>query len=331
MPTLWFSYSAVSTLDDPEPISSPYTIAYHLGHFLREKVSERGWVFEYRNLDEPYRDDARAGDIVIGHTLYPDGWINHALDSQAKAKFILQPYQHQMVGEGEIPWIKALFAKADHLLLVTGPYWWDTMDKSPYADWKEKATRLDMAVNAEHHPFSKTRWNAPGKRKFLCMGTDKPYKGLDWIADLFRQCGYHLGYYGDAGRERFEHVPQFFNYGGNVFTPDVQAQITHEYDFFVSLGRADANPTTLLETACWGLIPLCNPQSGYWPGEPFVPLRTPDSLDDTLQNLEMLDMLQRRDEGDLAEMAMQIRAKVAGRYTWQRFCEAVWTEVEKAI
>lgn len=331
MPTLFFCYSAVSTLDDPEPIASPYTLTYHVGRFLRDRTRELGWSFEYHNLDEPFAANVGPLDIVIGHTLHPDGWMNHALDSNAKAKFILQPYQHMMTAPSETPWILDLFSKAEHLLLVTGPYWWDTMVNSPYFEWKAKATRLDMAVNPEWHPFSKTHWNAPGKRKFLCMGRDAPYKGLDLIADLFRQAGAHLGYYGDAPFERFAHVPQFNHHGGNVFTPDYQALMTREYDFFVSLGRADANPTTLLETSCWGMLALCNAQSGYWPGEPFMPLVTPKNPEDTLVNLEMIDMLQRRDEGELRDLACQIREKVVGHYTWERFCATVWAEVEKVL
>lgn len=331
MPKLYFCYSAVSTLDDPEPISSPYSLTWHVGRFLRDKAIQHGYEFAYRNLDEKYGDEIGAGDIVIGHTLYPDGWMNGALDSKAKAKFVLQPYHHDMVGVSEIPWIKALFAKADRLLFVTGPYWFDTMERGPFGDWKARATRIDMAINAEQHRSSKTAWNKPGKRKFLAIGADSPCKGFDWIADLFRQCGYHLGYYGSAPMERFAHVPQFYHYGGAIFTPAVQADITREYDFFVSLARSDANPTTLLETTAWGLLAFANQESGYWPGEPFVPLKAPCTRNDMLDNLEMLDMAQRMDDYELRALAARTQAKIVGHYTWSRFCASVWAEVEKVL
>ena len=31
----------------------------------------------------------------------------------------------------------------------------------------------------------------------------------------------------------------------------------------ITLGSADANPTTILEAMAWGLIPVCSVQSGY--------------------------------------------------------------------
>ena len=200
------------------------------------------------------------------------------------------------------------------------------MDEGLYGDWKSKATRLDMAINPALHPHSKTRWNPPGKRRALAIGADIPYKGLDLVADFARCGGFHLGYFlGSAPRERFANVPQFIHYGGADFTPELQKHLTDEYDFFISLARGDANPTTLLETASWGLIPLCNKESGYWGGEPFVELRK----DDMLFNLTQLDVLQAMPEYKLNELSTCIRRQVAANHTWQQFNETVWSEVEK--
>lgn len=327
MATLWFSYSTVYGIDGPEPPNSPYTITHHLGRFLRERAAQLGYAFEYRNLDTDQVDTLGADDIVIGHTWYPDGWMNRALDSKANIKLVIQPYSPGMVAESERPWIKALFAKADRLLLITGPYWFDAMPDGPFAEWHGKTTRLDMAINPVMHPHSKTKWGAPGKRRCLAMGSDIPAKGLDLVADLARIGGFHLGYYGNAPIGRFEHVPQFSHYGGAVFTPDKQAEITAEYDLFISLARSDANPTSLLETASWGMLPLCNVQSGYYPDKPFMELRT----DDLPFNLEKIDSLQTMPEYQLKQLAAQVRQDVIEHHTWQRFCETVWSEVEKRL
>lgn len=323
--TLWFSYSTVFGLDAPEPPNSPYTITWNLGRFLRTKAAERGYAFEYRNLDAPFTETIGPDDVVIGHPWWPDGWMSGALNSDAKAKFILQPYQKNIVGENESWWIKDLAAKADHLFFVTGCYWWDTMADGLYGDWKDKATRLDMAINPAMHPHSKVKWNAPGKRRVLAVGADTHYKGLDMIADLARCSGFHLGYFGNAPYERFAHVPQFKHYGGADFTPELQRHLTSEYDFFISLARGDANPTTLLETALWGLLPMCNQESGYWPGEPFVELRK----DDMLFNLCQLELLQAMPEYKLNETTAFIRRQIIEQHTWTRFNETVWAEVEK--
>lgn len=327
MPTIWFSYSTVAGIDADEPCNSPYTVTWNVGRFLRDKASSLGYGFEYRNLDSDAVDKIGTKDIIIGHTWFPDGAMNRALDSKARAKFVLQPYQPDMVGAGERDWIKALFAKADHLLFITGRHWWDAMPETPFASWRDMATRLDMAINPALHPHSKVHWNAPGKRRFLCIGADIPAKGLDNIAALFRQHRSHLGYYGPAPLERFEHVPQFYHHAGALFTPEYQVGITREYDAFVSLANSDANPTTLLESAAWGLLPLCNAESGYVADQPFMELRR----DDLLFNLEQLDAVQSMEEYELRNRTEAIRAEVVANYNWDKFNATLWAQVEKYL
>lgn len=325
MPTLWFSYSTVFGLDAPEPLNSPYSITWNLGRFLRTKSAEHGYAFEYRNLDDVTPVTIGPDDIIIGHSWYPDGFLTSTLDRECKARFLLQPYQHDIVGRNESWWIKKIADACDHLFFVTGQYWWDTMSAGLYGDWKDKATRIDMAINPALHPHSKTTWGKPGKRRVLAIGADIHYKGLDMIADFACCGGFHLGYFGSAPYERFAHVPQFKHYGGADFTPELQKHLTSEYDFFISLARGDANPTTLLETACWGLLPMCNQESGYWPGEPFVELRK----DDMVFNLDQLSMLQAMPEYKLNQQVERIQRQIKEHHTWACFNETVWAEVEK--
>lgn len=325
--TLWFAYSTVFGLDAPQPPNSPYSLTWNVGRFLRDKAASIGYDFQYRNLDLAFEDTIGSDDIVIGHPWWPSGWMSGALDNDAKAKFILQPYQHDIVGKNESWWIKGLVDKADHCLWITGPYWFDTMHEGLYGDWKTKSTRLDMAIDSSLHPHSKMTWNRPGKRRVLAIGADIPYKGLDMIADFARCGGFHLGYFGSAPYERFAHVPQFKHYGGADFTPELQKHLTEEYDFFVSLARGDSNPTTLLETASWGLLPMCNKESGYWPGEPFVELQK----DNMAFNLAQMDLVQSMPEYKLNELTGFIRRQVVENHGWSKFCETIWNEVSKCL
>ena len=330
MPKLWFSYSTVQGLDADEPYNSPYTIAWHAGRYLRRLALEIGFEFEYRNLDDKTPADIKKGDICIGHTWWDGGFMDQALDSEAY-KIILQPYQHHMVSEADIPRLKEMFAKADRLCLITGEYWWDTMGETPFADWKAKAVRVDMAVNPHMHPFSKISWGEAGDRRFLCMGTDRPYKGLDYVADLMQLTGSHLGYYGDAPAQRFQHVPRFTHYGGARLDEAVQVKITKEYDFFITLGRADANPTTLLEAACWGLLPMCNDLSGYYADRPFIGLHTPTTADNILADLDVLDKLQMMKQRDLITRQRVIREYVIRHHSWARFNETIWKVIREVL
>jgi len=319
MPTLYFCYSAVGDVWSKEPLNSPYSITHHAGNMLKTLARECGYRYEYVNLDDATPRDLRAGDLAVGHLWHAPGtFMRQALDSPA-ATILMQPYSHKMVSQGDIAEYVGLFDKADALLFITGRYWYDTLPDSPFARIHPKVTRLDMAVNPAAHPFSKTTWNAKGKRGVLSLGGDLPVKGLRHVAELVRAGGYRHRHIGSINVDVFAHVPQCTVQTGMEFHPAVIREICQESDFFVTMGESDANPTTLLEAACWGLIPLCTPQSGYWPNDPFPSL----TLGDLPGNLAVLDALQQSDAYTLKRMAAAIREHVIEHHSWAQFCETV--------
>lgn len=324
MPTLWFSYSmwANGSLDDPEPTRSPYARTWHLGRFLRDRAQERGWQFRYVNLDDTSPVTIHKEDIVIGHVWFNESsFMQQALKQDCRLKICIQPYTHHMVGDEALPMLYDMFDRADHLMLNTGPYWWDTMPDSPFAEWQDKAVRLDNCVNAAHNPYQKHTWNPKGQRGLMCVGYDNPVKGIDRVAELARVGGYRLGVFGNMNP--IHHVAQCTMYGGTHFTPDNVAWICRDYDFFVSMGRFDANPTTLNETACWGLLGACTTGSGYWPDQPFIELR-----DDLLFNLEQVDRMQQTDESELTARSLRMRELMERDYNWQDWLNRVWGQIE---
>lgn len=331
MRTLYFSYSYVAPHDpltSAEPISSPYTVTYHVARFLKAQADARGMTFQYVNLDDTTPRTFDANDVVVGHLWHtPNSFMRQALAQQACPVFSLQPYSNCMVSQGDVDEYAALFDRATHCFWITGRAWWIAMERCDFAPLKAKSTRLDMAVNAALHPYSKTAWSRVGRRGFLAIGADIPAKGLDRIAELAQTAGIRLGYFGNASPERFQHVAQFKHYGGVEFKPDVIGAICREYDFFLTLGRCDANPTTLLETACWGLIGACNSASGYVPNEPFLELRG----DDLVFNWEQVDRLNLMDEYDLRQRSTQMRALMEQEYTWNRFTSTLWEGIQNAI
>lgn len=328
--TLWFSYSMEpgGSLDSARPYRSPYERTWYLGRFLREKARERGWAFRYVNLDDTTPHAVGPDDIVLGHLWFNEGsFIQRAFDQDCRLKLILQPYTHKMVGDEALPVLHRYFDIADWLFLITGPYWFDTMPLTPFARWRDKATRIDNAVNPQAHPFLKRRWNPPGKRRAMAVGYDNPAKGMDVIADIARTTGIHIGVFGAVGYEMFPNAPTITCHGGVSFTPDVIQELVDEYDFFLSTGRFDANPTTLNETACWGLIGACTPQSGYWPDQPFYEL----SLDDMILNYDQIDRLQHMSERDLWRRARMMRDLMVSDYNADKVCATIWDKIEQLL
>lgn len=325
-PTLWFSYSlGGGSLDGEEPVNSPYTIAWNVGRFLRDKAESIGYAFEYRNLDDTAPVEFGKDDIVIGHCWWGGGFINTALDANVKAKFILQPYSHRMVSDGDIGMVQALFRKADHLFLITGEYWWQTMEQSPFASLKPNATRLDMAINTALHPYSKMHWNKPGERAICVIGHDLPTKGYRHVAELARVAGLRLGHFGSSDGQSFAHVPCMVMHGGMQFTPENIAKLCDNYDALVVIAEADANPTVLLEAASWGLQVYCNQEAGYLPGQPFRQL----CLDDLPFNVIQMRQFQQADEYDLRRNSRLLRQTIEREYTWHKFTQTLWGKVSE--
>jgi hypothetical protein len=327
MPSLWFSYSTQAGIDAFKPLNSPYTITYNVGHFLRAKAAEIGYEFKYVNLDDTTLQTFSKDDIAVGHTWWDGGFMNAALDADIRAKIVLQPYSRYMVNEPDIPMVLNLWNKADALLLITGEHWFNTLSDGPFSALHPPKTRLDMGIDATIHNYVKERWNPVGKRNFLIIGNDSWAKGFEHIAELARVTGMRVGHAGSVNPDTFQHVPQFNSYGGVIFTPENQQAIAKEYDFFLSIANADANPTTLLETSAWGLIAACNVESGYLPNRPFLELRKGD-----LQyNLEVIDMLQRTSEYNLRKRSRMVREVIEKEYNWQRFCNTVWQSIESFL
>lgn len=330
MPILWFSYSSAGY--DPlaviEPLSSPYTITWHVSHLLSEKAAAHGYEFRYVNLDSVEPVTFNPDDIAIGHVWdTPGSFMQQALDATIKAKIVLQPYSHYMVSAGDVQRYIDMFQKADALLFITGEYWYNTMPDSPFAALYPKVTRLDMAVNVEKHPYSKTTWNKPGERAVCVIGHDTPTKGYANVAELARVAGFRLGHFGSGDGASFEHVPCFTAHGGHVFTPDVIQWICREYDAVMAIPSADANPTILLEAAAWGLDVFCSQEAGYIEGQPFRPLYR----DNLAFNVKHIRDWQHEDEYNLTLRSQLVRKVVETDYTWSKFCNTIWQKVSEIL
>lgn len=333
MPTLYFSYSLPGgSLDIDEPISSPYTISYHVGRMLRDRATERGYAFRFVNLDsvEPVTFD--PGDVVIGHVWdTPGSFMQQALIADIKAKIVLQPYSAGMVSAGDVARYIEMFQRADALLFITGEYWYNTMPDSPFAVLYPKVTRLDMAINPALHPYSKTHWNPPGERAVCVIGHDTPTKGYRHVAELARVAGFRLGHFGSANPATFEHVPCMTLHGGHLFTPDKIAALCREFDALIAMPIADANPTVLLEAAAWGLRVFCTKLAGYYGLTPFHSLRWEGDGNDLVMNVATMRAFQQEDEYQLDNDSRFQRQNIERVYTFERMCRTIWQKVEACL
>ncbi len=212
--------------------------------------------------------------------------------------------------------VDRLLPQADILFGIMGEYWWNRWPTSPYAHWMPKMVRLDMAIDVTCFPRVKTRFNAPGKRGFLYIGTNRIEKGTSLLSRLGEALrDYRWGWIG--GGPEIEHIERLST--ARPLTPDYMSEVARRFDIFVSPSIADPNPTTILESMAWGLPVACTPQSGYYE----TTFRRGIFHEDLERTVEVLQQLQHLDAEELRNMADQGRASVEREYTWDRFVDTL--------
>lgn len=300
------------------PNYSPVSITKNIYDTLRSSFHTLLYDYQERLL-------IRGGKshILIGHPNPEDQasvWNQSCETGEFAARIAMFPIHHGLAEINEP--VDRYIPKVDAIWGITGTYWYDTWCQSALAHWKPKITRLDMAINVEHFPRVKRRFNPKGRRKFLFIGNAKPCKGVHLLSILFglarhQKCLW-LGGSGDF--PNLENRPRFV-----AFTPDFMAAVAEECDFLITMGVSDANPTTILEAMAWGFPVCCTPQSGYYKMPEIEELSTTDMH----HNLAVLDRLQDAAEDELLERADAARRLVETCYTWERFNNTVLTELTR--
>jgi len=184
-----------------------------------------------------------------------------------------------------------------------------------------KVVHMDLAVNTAHFPRIKKSFNPPGRRKFVYIGARGHYKNIPYlnqVAGLMQ--GTDFGWFGPA-KPKYQHLRPL----GSVDFSLPEAQVAAaEFDFLITVGWADANPTTILEAMSWGLIPVCTRQSGYEgiKGIFNVPLNDPRGA------VEVLKQMQSVEDGRLMELQRSNWDLLASYYNWDRFAGQVIDAIE---
>jgi hypothetical protein len=107
--------------------------------------------------------------------------------------------------------------------------------------------------------------------------------------------------------------------GYQDFASESARRLVASHDFLLTVGRADANPATLLEGMAWGLVPVCTPTSGYeeYPSIVNIP------LDDPQGALRVLERLQSVPEDALTDMQTANWKALDDHFNWERFASQV--------
>lgn len=298
------------------PLRAPYSITVNLARFLGEHAVVRCYDWAERGVL-----DLQDGDILLGHP-HPDPetlvqrTIREA--SPAARKILILPIHHALTeGPESNTFILPLLDAVDKVIAITGSYWYDTLGESIFAKWKDKFVRLDLAVDVRDYPRVKTRFNPPGQRGFVYIGSNREIKGTPVLSATFGHLtGYRRGWVGPG--DAIPQVPRIAEY--RDLTPSFISTLAEMYDVFVNTSISDPNPTTILESMAWGFPVACTPQSGYYNMPSIIPLSTTDIE----FNIRQLQHLQNATPDELQQLANTNRRLVEENYTWDRFVATVW-------
>jgi glycosyltransferase involved in cell wall biosynthesis len=304
MTTIHFIYPHGSSISAPRSI----------GRILAERMRAHYDVHQY------WWDEIRVirpdpGDVLLGHP-HPAPWtvFRRSARQQGWHRIIaLWPFKTE---PGEVAFADGVLSRCDLNLAISGDFWFESLEDSLLSHWAPKMRRIDMAVDRSDFPVIKTEFNPPGSRRFLYIGGRSWSKNTDYLEEIAARMPSGMLSWMGAGRKAIRGVNWL---GYHDFSASEAQRLVAAHDFMITVGRADANPTTVLEAMAWGLVPVCTPTSGYvgYPGIVNVP------VDDAARALDVLQRLQASPDGFLREMQAANWEALDATFSWERFAGQV--------
>ena len=300
-----------------DSIAAPSAIGRHLSDRLRTR-------YEVINYDwtESGRIRPKPGEALVGHPSPERGTIfrRSCNDSRWGRVILLQPYCHGVDGDA---FLEPIIRHCDLFLAITGGYWFRDIPNGRFGHWLPKMRHVDLAVDRNEFPALKSAFSLRGMRRFVYIGGNGRGKNVDYLAAIARRMpAGQVAWIG--GRTGY---PELSPVGWVDFGTDEGKRAVSRFDFLLTVGDADGNPTTILEAMAWGLVPVCTPQSGYvgYPGILNVPLNDVDGA------CAVLGELQQMPEVTLLNMQQDNWRLLDSHFNWDRFAGQVVDAIESSV
>ena len=297
-------------------IYTPHAIGRNLGARL-----ERRYRVVYHDWDSTYAIPPEPNAVLLGHAHPRRGTVfeRSSRDPGWRRVLMMSPYNGELA---QVAFLDRVIRRSDMYLAITGEYWFSRVPQTACSHWLPKMVRLDLALDRSDYPSLKVAFNPPGKRRFVYVGDAFRMKNLPYLSDIARSSpASEFAWIGQGRRRSLTGVTRL---GWQDFSDAAARKLIAGFDFLITVGSADANPTTILEAMAWGLIPVCTPQSGYEgvPGIVNVP------LDDVAGASAIVERLQATPEAELLQQQRQNWEALDRRYNWDRFADQVVRAIE---
>jgi hypothetical protein len=219
---------------------------------------------------------------------------------------------------GQHLWIKPQFDAVKKIFGLGGEIWKErAADKdNPYHKWYKKLHLVNMGVNvSKFQNWKNFKFNPPGKRGFLFMGSPTWWKGINELKACFKDKPYSLWLCGEGPKKDLapnQHYMGILNNNGAALK-----NLFSRVDFYIQMSVFDAQATTILENVAHGLVPACTPESGF---SPAIMLHKTKEID---QNRQLLDELQQLPSEALVKKSKKCIDIVKTKHNWNVIVDSI--------
>jgi hypothetical protein len=298
-------------------ISCPDAIGRNVAHRLKQHFEVIQYEWDDTKVIEP-----GDGDVLLGHP-HPAPWTVFRRSARRpgwRRIIMMSPYAND---PRQVAFVDPFLSRCDLYLAITGNFWFESINSSPFSHWEPKMVHMDLAVDRRDFPPLKTEFSPPHFRRFLYIGHDRWYKNVRYLEQLAQMTHSSISWMG-SGRTRIKGVSML---GHQDFASESARRLVASHDFVLTVGRADANPTTLLEGMAWGLVPVCTPTSGYAGYQSIVNI----PLDDPQGAVRVFERLQCIPEEVLIGMQTANWRALDAHFNWDRFAWQVREAIDSRV
>jgi len=292
-------------------IAAPHVIGRRLGEHLsaRHDVVLHDWDASHAITPSP-------GDVLLGHPHPSPGTVFRRSFRRPgwSRRIVMSPFNGD---PRQVGFLDPFVRRANGYLAITGRWWALAVSSTSMAHWAPHMLQLDLAIDRSDFPLVKQGFAPPGRRRFLYLGHSGWQKNVGYLSQIAQACPeWEFGWLGGGSPGD---IPGVRHLGYRDTSLPETRRLVATYDFMITVGRADANPMSVLEAMSWGLIPVCTPQSGYV-GEEGV-ANVP--LDDVPAVVRILKAWQGAPVADLDRAQRANEERLAQHFTWERFGDQV--------
>lgn len=291
---------------------NPWSIGNNISIALKDKYKIKNYY--WTSIEKIYPN---KGDILIGHC-HPNPLTIFRRSIKNKnwgKKIIIQPYNED---PKQMSHLHDVIKECDDFLAICGEYWYNRISKSKFRSWKKKITQIDLGLDVKLYPKIKKKFNKINERKFLYIGNDYSYnnyaKNLIYLKKISQLIGEKK--FATIGNKS---VGKIKHYGWSNLQNKKSLNILKKYDFLIQTSNYDANPSTVLETLSWGLIPVITPQCGYKKERSIINI----PLNKVNMACYVINKLQKIPDKKLKKFQLENWKILKKFYTWAKFRKTI--------